>query len=90
VEVVQGQFMVTVDGDAVDASEDELAMLIAGVKSVMHHGALVAVYVGEEVAADAASDAENALVEALADYNRVDIQFVRGDQPHYAYLFAVE
>ena len=90
VEVVQGQFMVTVDGDAVDASEDELEMLIAGVKSVMHHGALVAVYVGEEVAVDEASDAENALVEALADYNRVDIQFVRGDQPHYAYLFAVE
>ncbi len=90
VEVVQGQFMVTVDGDAVDASEDELEMLIAGVKSVMHHGALVAVYVGQEVAVDEASDAENALVEALADYSRVDIQFVRGDQPHYAYLFAVE
>ena len=90
VEVVQGQFMVTVDGDAVDASEDGLEMLIAGVNSVMHHGALVAVYVGEEVAVDEANDAESALVEALADYNRVDIQFVRGDQPHYAYLFAVE
>ena len=90
VEVIQGQFMVTVDGDAVDASEDELEMLIAGVKSVMHHGALVAVYVGEEVAVAEASDAENALVEALDEYNRVDIQFVRGDQPHYAYLFAVE
>ena len=90
VEVVQGQFMVTVDGDAVDASENELAMLIAGVKSVIHHGALVAVYVGEEVTVDEASDAENALTEALADYNRVDIQFVRGDQPHYAFLFAVE
>ena len=90
VQVTEGQFMVTVDGDAIDASDDELELLISGVKSVMHHGALVAVYVGEEVSADAADDAECQLAEALSGYNRTDIQFVRGDQPHYAYLFAVE
>ena len=90
VQVTEGQFMVTVDGDAIGASDDELEMLISGVKSVMHHGALVAVYVGEEVSADAADDAECQLAEALSGYNRTDIQFVRGNQPHYAYLFAVE
>ena len=90
VQVIQGHFMVTVDGDAAGASDDELEMLIAGVNSVMHNGALVAVYVGEEISVDAAGDAENQLAEALVDFSRVDIQFVRGDQPHYAYLFAVE
>ena len=90
VQVTEGQFMVTVDDDAIDASDDELEMLISGVKSVMHHGALVAVYVGEEVSADVADDAESQLAEALSGYNRTDIQFVRGNQPHYAYLFAVE
>ena len=90
VHVDQGQFMVTVDGDTVSASDDALEMLIAGVGSVMHNGALVAVYVGDEVTPDAAATAETEVLEALVDYSRVDIQFVRGGQPHYAYLFAVE
>ena len=90
VHVDKGQFMVTVDGDTVSSSDDALDMLIAGVNSVMHNGALVAVYVGEEVGAEAAEKAETDVEKALASYNRVDIHFVRGDQPHYAYLFAVE
>ena len=90
VSVDKGQFMVLVDGETVAASDDELEMLIAGVQSVMHNGALVAVYVGEEIGADAAAAAEERLAERLTDYSRVDVQFVRGDQPHYAYLFAVE
>ena len=90
VHVEKGQFMVTVDGDTVSASDDALEMLIAGVNSVMHNGALVAVYIGEEVGAEAAEKAETDVENALANYNRVDIHFVRGDQPHYAYLFAVE
>ncbi len=90
VHVDKGQFMVTVDGDTVSASDDALEMLIAGVNSVMHNGALVAVYVGEEVDSESADLAENKVEKALSDYSRVDIQFVRGDQPHYAYLFAVE
>ncbi len=90
VSVEKGQFMVLVDGETVAASDDETEMLIAGVHSVMHNGALVAVYVGEEIGADAAATAEERLAEQLAEYSRVDIQFVRGDQPHYAYLFAVE
>lgn len=90
VHVNQGQFMGLVDGETVAASDDELDMLIAGVNSVMHHGALVAVYIGEEIDPDAARHAETRLTRELHHYNRVDIQFVRGDQPHYAYLFAVE
>ena len=90
VHVDKGQFMVTVDGDTVSASDDPLKMLIAGVNSVMHNGALVAVYVGEEVDAESADLAETKVEKALAEYSRVDVQFVRGDQPHYAYLFAVE
>lgn len=90
VHVDKGQFMVTVDGDTVSASDDALKMLIAGVNSVMHNGALVAVYVGEEVDSESADVAETKVEKALAEYSRVDIQFVRGDQPHYAYLFAVE
>lgn len=90
IHVNQGQFMVLVDGETVAASDDELEMLIAGVKSVMHHGALVAVYVGEEIDADTARNAETRLTQELTHYNRVDIQFIRGNQPHYAYLFAVE
>ena len=90
VHVQQGQFMVIVDGETVSASDDELAMLIAGVNTVVHHGALVAVYVGEEIAADTARAAETRLTQELTDYHRVDIQFIRGNQPHYAYLFAVE
>ena len=90
VDVNQGQFMVIVDGETVSASDDELAMLVAGVNTVMHHGALVAVYVGEEIAPDTARAAETRLTQELAHYNRVDIQFIRGNQPHYAYLFAVE
>ena len=90
VHVDKGQFMVTVDGDTVSASDDALKMLIAGVNSVMHNGALVAVYVGEEVDSESADVAEAKVEKALAEYSRVDIQFVRGDQPHYAYLFAVE
>ena len=90
VDVNQGQFMVIVDGETVSASDDELAMLIAGVNTVMHHGALVAVYVGEEIAPDTARAAETRLTQELAQHNRVDIQFIRGNQPHYAYLFAVE
>ena len=90
VNVDQGQFMVIVDGDTVGASDDALEMLIAGVASVMHNGALVAVYVGDEVNPDAAAKTETELLDALEDYSRVDIQFVNGGQPHYAYLFAVE
>ncbi len=90
IHVNQGQFMVLVDGETVAASDDELEMLIAGVKSVMHHGALVAVYVGDEIDADTARTAETRLTQELTHYNRVDIQFIRGNQPHYAYLFAVE
>ena len=90
IHVNQGQFMVLVDGETVAASDGELEMLIAGVKSVMHHGALVAVYVGDEIDADTARTAETRLTQELTHYNRVDIQFIRGDQPHYAYLFAVE
>ena len=90
VQVDKGQFMVIVDGETVAASDDELAMLIAGVNSVMHHGALVAVYVGEEISPDTARTAETRLTEELTNYNRVDIQFTHGNQPHYAYLFAVE
>ena len=90
VDVKQGQFMVIVDGETVSASDDELAMLVAGVNTVMHHGALVAVYVGEEIAPDTARAAETRLTQELTHYNRVDIQFIRGNQPHYAYLFAVE
>lgn len=90
VHVEKGQFMVTVDGDTVSASDDALEMLIAGVNSVMHNGALVAVYIGEEVGVEAAEKAKTDVENALANYNRVDIHFVRGDQPHYAYLFAVE
>ncbi len=90
IHVNQGQFMVLVDGETIAASDDELDMLIAGVNSVMHHGALVAVYVGEEIDADTARTAETRLTQELTHYNRVDIQFIRGDQPHYAYLFAVE
>jgi DAK2 domain fusion protein YloV len=90
VQVSQGQFMVIVDGETVAASDDELEMLIAGVESIMHHGALVAVYVGEEIAPDVARAAETRLTQELAHYHRSDIQFIRGNQPHYAYLFAVE
>ena len=90
IHVNQGQFMVLVDGETVAASDDELDMLVAGVNSVMHHGALVAVYVGEEIDADIARTAETRLTQELTHYNRVDIQFIRGNQPHYAYLFAVE
>ncbi len=90
IHVNQGQFMVLVDGETVAASDDELEMLIEGVKSVMHHGALVAVYVGDEIDADTARNAETRLTQELTHYNRVDIQFIRGNQPHYAYLFAVE
>lgn len=90
IHVNQGQFMVLVDDETVAASDDELEMLISGVKSVMHHGALVAVYVGEEIDADTARNAETRLTQELTHYNRVDIQFIRGNQPHYAYLFAVE
>lgn len=90
IHVNQGQFMVLVDGETVAASDDELEMLIAGVKSIMHHGALVAVYVGDEIDADTARTAETRLTQELTHYNRVDIQFIRGNQPHYAYLFAVE
>ncbi len=90
IHVNQGQFMVLVNGETVAASDDELEMLIAGVKSVMHHGALVAVYVGDEIDADTARNAETRLTQELTHYNRVDIQFIRGNQPHYAYLFAVE
>ncbi len=90
VHVQQGQFMVIVDDETVSASDDELAMLIAGVNTVVHHGALVAVYVGEEIAPDIARVAETRLTQELTHYNRIDIQFIRGNQPHYAYLFAVE
>ena len=90
VHVDEGQFMVIVDGETVAAGDDELAMLISGVNAVMHHGALVAVYVGEEIDSDIARAAETNLIQELTDYNRVDIQFIRGNQPHYAYLFAVE
>ena len=90
IHVNQGQFMVLVDGETVAASDDELDMLVAGVNSVMHHGALVAVYVGEEINPDTARTAETRLTQELSHYNRVDIQFIRGNQPHYAYLFAVE
>ncbi len=90
VHVNEGQFMVMVDGETVAADDDELVMLISGVNAVMHHGALVAVYVGEEIASDTARAAETRLTQELAHFNRVDIQFIRGNQPHYAYLFAVE
>ena len=90
VHVEKDQFMVLVDGKTVGASDDELEMLLAGVNSVAHHGALVAVYVGGEIAPEAAREAEARITEELSNYHRVDIQFVRGNQPHYAYLFAVE
>ncbi len=90
IHVEKDQFMVIVDGETVAASNDELAMLIAGVNAVIHHGALVAVYVGEEITPDTARTAETRLTQELSHYHRVDIHFVRGNQPHYAYLFAVE
>ena len=90
VHVNEGQFMVLVDGETVAAGDDELDMLISGINAVMHHGALVVVYVGEEINPDTARAAETRLTQELTHYNRVDIQFIRGNQPHYAYLFAVE
>ena len=90
IHVEKDQFMVIVDGETVAADDDELAMLIAGVNSVIHHGALVAVYVGDEITPDTARTAETRLTQELSHYHRVDIHFVRGNQPHYAYLFAVE
>ena len=90
IHVEKDQFMVIVDGETVAASDDEFEMLASGVTAVVHHGALVAVYVGEEITPDAARAAETQLTQALSHYHRIDINFVRGNQPHYAYLFAVE
>ncbi len=90
VHVQQGQFMVTVDGEAVGASDNDFDALLTGVKSTMHNGALVSVYLGEDVAADAIEETEERIEAELSDYNRVELHVVRGDQPHYSYLFAVE
>ena len=90
VEVREGQFTATVDGEIVAASGDDLEMLTVGIKSVMHHGALVSVYVGEDVAPELAEIAENHLNEELGEFHRVVSHFMRGDQPHYSYLFSVE
>ena len=90
IEVAQSQFMATVDGEAVGASDDALDTLIEGINSVIHDGALVSVYVGEEIDGEVSQEAENRLTEALSGFSRLDIQFIRGDQPHYAYLFSVE
>ena len=73
VHVEKDQFMVIVDGETVAASDDEFAMLLSGVNAVVHHGALVAVYVGEEINADAARAAETRLTQELSHYHRVAI-----------------
>ena len=90
VTVKQAQFMVTVDDDAVAAGGEAVEMLISGVESVMHNGALVSVYSGADLSSDDASKAESELSDALSTFNNVDIHFVHGGQPHYAFLFSLE
>ncbi len=90
VEVREGEFMVTVDGDAVAASGYSDEMLIKGIQSIIHHGASVFVYVGQGIPADAVKRSEAELDEALTQFRRVDVQFINGGQPHYPFLFSVE
>lgn len=90
VTVEEGQFMVTVDDDAVAAGGEAVEMLISGVESVMHDGALVSVYNGADLSSDDASKAESELSHAVSGFKNVDIHFENGGQPHYAFLFSVE
>ena len=90
VTVEEGQFMVTVDDDAVAAGGEAVEMLISGVESVMHDGALVSVYNGADLSSDDAGKAESELSHAVSGFKNVDIHFENGGQPHYAFLFSVE
>lgn len=90
VTVEEGQFMVTVDDDAVAAGGEAVEMLISGVESVMHDGALVSVYNGADLSSDDAGKAESKLSDAVSGFKNVDIHFENGGQPHYAFLFSVE
>lgn len=90
VTVEEGQFMVTVDDDAVAAGGEAVEMLISGVESVMHDGALVSVYNGADLSSDDAGKAESKLSDAVSGFSKVDIHFENGGQPHYAFLFSVE
>lgn len=90
VTVEEGQFMVTVDDDAVAAGGEAVEMLISGVESVMHDGALVSVYNGADLSSDDAGKAESELSDAVSGFSKVDIHFENGGQPHYAFLFSVE
>ena len=90
VEVKQGGFMVTVDDEAADAGGEATEMLIAGVLSVIHDGALVSIYVGADVGKDEGSEVEEVVEDAVSGYRNVEIATLDGGQPHYAYLFSVE
>ena len=90
VTVEEGQFMVTVDDDAVAAGGEAVEMLISGVESVMHNGASVWVYNGADISSEGADKAESELSDAVSGFSRVDIHFENGGQPHYAFLFSVE
>ena len=90
VEVKLGQYLVTVDGDALAASDDEVDLLVDGVMSSMHHGASVFVFVGGDEDPRRASEAHSRIREETSQYHRVEVNFIDGGQPSYNYLFSIE
>lgn len=90
VQVKQGQYLCTVDGDAIGASDDEVELLLQGIMSSMHHGASVFVFVGDDEDPRRAADAHARIQRATSKFRRVDVDFIDGGQPHYNYLFSIE
>lgn len=83
-----GDTLGLVDGEAVTAGQDQLAVLtdIVG-RMVSEESSLLGLYYGLDVAAEEAEAAAAALTERFPD---LEVEVHRGGQPLYAYLVSVE
>ncbi len=90
IEAKRGEFMVTVDDEAADAGGPAAEMLIAGIRSVIHDGALVSIYVGADADEEDIEKIESIARDAVSEHRNVEVATLNGGQPHYAYLFSIE
>ncbi|MCI5675681.1 MAG: DAK2 domain-containing protein [Ezakiella sp.] len=87
-EIKTGDFMAIIDGKIVANGVDRYSVLEEALKNTVDSDcSIITLYAGEEISDDIMEEDADRLEEEFSD---LDIEYLRGDQPVYYYLFSIE
>ena len=86
-EIQNGMIFATFDEEIVASGHDPLLVLTELIENHSDGAEIVTVYTGEDVTPERSSAADTRLTET---FGNIEIEIVRGGQPHYYYLVAIE